>query len=175
MPGIGQNSINEGWFSHPPSRDQLLLINEMAPSILLPAGFIGLSAEGFLLAVADRFDAADWDSGLGQRSFHGNCALVAQSEGVLRGSAFVTVTLNREIHVGVLTEELSVSLDRTLLVATNVGLVVIEVNVLDARREQILFRGRRSGSGWRRRLSDSNARGRFLRSAGSLGRQMVSG
>jgi len=88
---------------------------------------------------------------------------------------FVAVTLNREIHVGVLTEELSVSLDRTLLVATNVGLVVVEVNVLDARREQIFFRGRRSSRSWRCRLSDRNARGRFLRPASSLGSQVVSG
>src|ERR1700730_16726287 len=175
MPGIGKIRSTRDGFSHPSSRDQLLLVNEMAPAILLPARFVGLSAEGFLLAVADRFDAADWHSGLGQRSFHRNCALVAQSEVVLRGSAFVAVTFNREIHVGVLTEELSVSLDRTLLVATNVGLVVVEVNILDARREQIFFRRRRTSSGWRRRLSDCNARGRFLCSAGSLGSQMVSG
>ena len=83
----------------------------MPPAILLPARFIGLSAERFFLAVADRLDAADWDSSAGQRRFHGHCALVTQSEVVLRGPAFVAVTFNREIHVGVLTEERCVSLN----------------------------------------------------------------
>src|SRR5690349_10099585 len=107
----------------------------MATAVLLPASFIALCAEGLLFAVADGLDAAGIDAGGSQRILDCAGALVTQSQVVVRRSAFVAVSFNREVHIGMLIEELSIGLNRGLLIGANIGLVVIEVDVLDILRE----------------------------------------
>src|ERR1019366_5731466 len=47
-------------------RQSLLLINEMAAAVLLPASFVAFCAEGLFLAVADGFDPAGAGGGPGR-------------------------------------------------------------------------------------------------------------
>src|SRR5579863_6254922 len=108
-----------------------LLKNEVAAAVLLPASFIALCAEGFLLAVADRLYAAGTDAACGQRVLHCAGTLVAQSDVVFGRPALVAVSLNRDVHIGVLAEELDVGLHRSLLVGADIGLVIVEINIFD--------------------------------------------
>src|SRR5260370_26393461 len=82
-------------------RQSSLLIYEMATAVLLPASFVAFRAEGFFLAVADGLDPSGADTGRGQCAFDCTSALVAQSQVVLGRAAFVAMSLNCEIHVGV--------------------------------------------------------------------------
>src|SRR5580698_3906062 len=74
-----------------------------------------------------------------------------------------------------LAEELRVALRGSLLIGTNVGLVVIEIDVLDILPKQILVSRRWSGRRRRRRLSDGEARSCLLRSACTFGHQVIGG
>src|SRR5271165_3401747 len=130
----------------PPSQTLfLLLIDEMATAVLLPASFVALCAERFFLTVADGFNPAGADATRGQRVSDRIGPLVAQSQVVVSRAAFVAVSFNREVDVGMLIEERYVGLQRTLLVSAKVGLVVIKVHILDVLAEQVLVRHRRSG------------------------------
>src|SRR5258708_7161738 len=117
----------------------LLLIYKMTATILLPASFVALGAERLLFSVADRLDAAGIDSGRSQRVLDGGGALVSQSEVIFGGAAFVAVSLDGEVDVGMLIKEEHVALNRTLLVAADVRLIVVKVNILDALSEQSLI------------------------------------
>ena len=143
----------------------LLRIQEMPTAVLLPASFIALAAEGLFLAVADRLDAAGIDARCRQCILDSAGTLVAQSQVVIRRSAFVAMPFNREVHARMLIEELGIGLNRGLLVATNIGLVVIEVDVLNILSEQILIRdGRSRWRRWRGCLRDGQSCSRLLRS-----------
>src|SRR5437879_121569 len=133
----------------------LFLINEMPAAVLLPASLVALSAERLLFAVADRLDAAGVNSPRSQCVLHRRGTLVAQGQVVLSRAALVAGSLDGEVDAGMLVQKRDVSLHRSLLVGANVRLVIVEVNVLDALREQLLFG--RPGSrwwGWRWRLCD---------------------
>src|SRR5277367_3390359 len=120
----------------------------MATAILLPTSLGGLVAERLLLAVADRLNVAGADAALRQGALHRACPAVAQRQVVFGGPALVAVSLDHEVDVGMLREESDIGLQRRLLVSADIGLVVIEVNVLDVLREQLLLA--RPGCGRRR-------------------------
>src|SRR5262249_29108789 len=103
-----------------PRNEPLLLVYEMTTAILLPASFVALCAEGLLLPVADRLDAAGVDSACHQRVFYGTGATIAQGQVVFGRAPFVAVSFDRDINVAVLTQELRVSLHRTLLIGADV-------------------------------------------------------
>src|SRR5580658_10914062 len=75
-----------------------------------------------------------------------------------------------------LAEELGIALGGSLLIGANIGLVVIEIDVLDILAEQILVT-RSCGNRRRRwrRLGDGEARSRLLRSARTFGYQVIGG
>jgi hypothetical protein len=50
------------------------------------------------------------------------------------------VSFNRDVDIGMLREELHVGLHGRLLVAANIGLVIVEVNILHVLTEQLLVR-----------------------------------
>src|ERR1700758_5198402 len=139
----------------------------MTTAILLPASFVAFGAERFFLAVADRLDAAGADAERGQGALDGARTLIAQRQVVLGGTALVAVSFNREVHVRMLREELRVGLDRGLLVAANVGLVVVKVDVLHVLVEQVLIGHVRRWRRWRWRLGHGQSRRRLLRAARS--------
>src|ERR1700674_1486963 len=147
----------------------------MPAAVLLPTGLVGFAAERLLLAVADRLDAAGADASLGQRTLHGTGSAVAQCQVVLRGSALVAVSIDREVDVGMLLEEIDIRLQRTSLVSANIGLVVIEVDVLHALREQLLLAWSGCGWWWWRRCGHGHPGCSLLRTAGSFRSQCVGG
>ena len=158
IPGKKKRETPEGV-----SRETLLLVNEMATAVLLPASFVAFCAEGFFLAVADGLDPAGADAGRRQGALDSAGALVAQGQVIVGGPSFVAVSFDRETHIGMLAEELRVGLHRRLLVAAKVCLVIVEINILDALTEQVFVGhvcGRRR---WRwRRLGYRQSRCRFL-------------
>jgi hypothetical protein len=165
---------NEGRPSGAPN-DLLLLIDEVPTAVLLPASFVALIAERFFLAVADRLDAAGADSCSDQCFFHSTGALVAERDVVFGRAALVAVALDGDVDIGVLAEELRVRLHRCLLVAPNVGLVVIEIDIFYVLIEQVLI-GDRWRRWWRRRcLRDRKPRSRFLRSTRTFCYEVIGG
>src|ERR1700722_1198897 len=161
-----------GRLRRPPVRS--LLKNEMAAAILLPASFVAFCAEGLFLPVADGLDPAGADASPCQRGFHRTGTLVAQGQVVVGRSALVAMSLNRDVHILMLIEELRVRLQRTLLIAANIRLVVIEVHILDVLAEQVFVRHRWRGRRWRRWCrSHCKPRRSFLRTARSLGNQVI--
>src|SRR5229473_154728 len=102
-------------------------------------------------------------------------AIGAEGEVIFGRAALVAVSLDGDVNVGVLLQELCIALQRSLLVRAHIVLVVIEVNVLYVAREQFLFRG--VGSRWRRFCGrvHGDASGGFLGAAGSFCDEMVGG
>ena len=147
----------------------------MTATILLPASFVALGAERLLFPVADRLDAAGIDTLRGQHILDCGGALVSQSQVVFGRTAFVAVSLDRDVHVGMLYQKLSIGLDRTLLIGADVSPIVVKVNILDTLSEQGLIGERRSlGLRWRR-LRDADASRRILRASGPLCDQVIGG
>ena len=73
-----------------------LAVHKVIAAILLPAGLVALTAERFLLAVADDLDPAGCDPGLNQ-SFTGCVgAIIAKRKVVVGGTAFVAMPLDGE-------------------------------------------------------------------------------
>src|ERR1700704_3909086 len=108
----------------------LFLVDEMTPAILLPARLVRYGAEWFFFSVADGFDAISGYSSLNQRILHRVCTVSSQCKVIFRGAAFVRMAFDRDVNIGMLLQELSIGLQRALLAATNIVLVVIEVDVL---------------------------------------------
>src|SRR5580765_2297747 len=116
----------------------------MPATILLPASFIAFSAERLLLAVANRLDAAGIHSGRSQGILHRAGALVTQGQVVVGRSTLVAVTLDCDVDIRVLTEELRIRLNGRLLVTAKIGLVVVEVHILNILAEQVFVSHRGS-------------------------------
>src|SRR5258706_4942351 len=85
------------------------------------------------------------------------------------------MSFNREIDAGMLIEELRVGLDGSALIAADVGLVIVKINILHGLPEQVFLRSRGSRSHRRRRLCDSESRGGLLSSARAFGYQVIGG
>src|ERR1700731_4071008 len=81
------------------------------------------------------------------------------------------MTFDRDVDIGMLLQELRIGLQRALLAAANIVLVVIEVDVLHILREQFFFRGVRSGLS--RRCVYGYTSGSVLASSRALSDQMV--
>src|ERR1700675_484964 len=86
------------------------------------------------------------------------------------------MSLDSEVDVGMLTEELSVRLNGSLLIGAQVRFVVIEIDVLHALTKKIFFGGRRWRSGLSdRRRSNSEARSSVLSATSTLGGEVIGG
>src|ERR1700693_6323511 len=152
----------------------LFFVHEVSAAVLLPATFVGFGAERFLFAVADGLDTVAAHSSLDERVLYRVRATGTQGQVVFGRAALVAVSLDCDVNVGVLLQELCVPLQRALLVRAHIVLVVIEVNVFYVSRKEFLFRSVRSC--WRRGCGvDGYASGSVLSPAGSLSDEMVGG
>src|ERR1700741_5480836 len=77
----------------------LLLINEMATAVLLPASFIGFCAEGVFLAVTDGFDPACAHAAGCQCSSRRTGAPDAQSQFLVRGTSGYAGDVSRNVEI----------------------------------------------------------------------------
>src|SRR5208282_4317390 len=160
-----------------PSTDSgLLSVNEVSTAVLLPATFVRLGAERFLFAHGHGLDAIAAHSSLDERILHRAGAIGAEGEVIFGRAALVAVSFDGDADVGMLLQELGIGLQRSVLRRAYIGLVVVEVDILDILREEFLFGGVR-GRCWRRRRCevDGHASRGILGSAGALGDEMVGG
>jgi hypothetical protein len=156
-------------------RVDLLRDDEMCSAVLLPALFVALRASRLFLAVADGTDARGRDAQLHKCVLCGRGAIVAEREIVLGRSAFVAMTLDGEVNVGMLLQVIGIRLQNGLVARAHSVRVIIEVNVLHILRKRLFFG--EADFRWllRGRPVDGDARGGFLRAAGTLGKEVISG
>src|ERR1051326_5717654 len=110
----------------------------MIAAVLLPAIVIGLSTLRLLLAVADGFERICAHATLEEGLLGGIGAALAEREVVFRGTALVTVAFNLDLPA-LLLDELR-GLGKLLLrVRTQVGLVIVEVNVFNHLGKELLI------------------------------------
>ena len=112
----------------------------MTAPVLLPAFFRGLGAEGLLFAVADGLNPIGADATLHQSVLHAVSSIIAKRQVVFRRPSLVAVPLNGEPYVGMLFQEIDVSLQSGLLVGTDIEFIVFEKDVLYGLRKQLFFR-----------------------------------
>src|SRR5262245_2504384 len=110
---------------------RLLFVHEMPAPVLLPTILVRFGAERFFLAIADCLDAAGADARLDERVLHGVGAIGSEREVVLGGAALVAVSFDGYVEICMLLQELRIALNGRLLVAADIGLVIIEVDILD--------------------------------------------
>jgi len=101
----------------------------MAATILLPAGFVVLHAEGLLLAEADRAEAVGRNAQRNEILLDGVGAAVAEAEVVFGGTTLVAMAFDGDFYRGILLQVISGLRERRASVGTNVGLVVVEIGV----------------------------------------------
>ena len=118
----------------------LLLINEMTAPVLLPAFFRGLGAEGLLFTVADGLNTIGADATLHQSVLHAVSAIIAKRQVVFSRASLVAMPLNGEPYVGMLFQEIDISLQSGLLVGTYIEFIVFEKDILHGLRKQLFFR-----------------------------------
>ena len=125
-----------------------LRLRNMRAAILLPALFVVLGADRFILAEADGRQLVARQAQAGQILLGLFGARIAQREIVLFRSALVAVSLHRQLEVRILLDDvgqrLRVRLQSGFGVRTQRVLVVIEIGILDAV-QQILDTGARGG------------------------------
>src|SRR5690348_7634115 len=105
--------------------------DEVAAAVLLPAGFVGLHAEGLFLAEADGAEIGGRDAQVDEILLDGVGAAIAQSEVVLGGAAFVAVAFDDDLCIRITLEERSGLLERYAGVRADIGLVEVEVGIAD--------------------------------------------
>ena len=120
----------------------------MVPPVLLPALLIGFRAEGLLLSVADDADAAGGDAIGHKRLLKRLGAALPERDVVLCRSALVAVPSDDQFHLGMLEQERGILFSYRRVLRTEIGLVVVEVDVMHVLLEELVFgqrRGRRRG------------------------------
>src|SRR5258706_14631226 len=89
------------------TQKRLLCHYQVATTVLLPAGFVALRAEGLFLAVAD---GADWIGADAQRHhvlFDGGGTAIAEREIVFGGAALVAMAFDDDLHLRIAAEKVS--------------------------------------------------------------------
>ena len=79
--------------------------DEVAATILLPAGFVGFPAERLFLAKADSVEIGGRNAEVHEILFDGIGTAIAESEVVLGGAAFVTMAFDIDLGVRIAFEE----------------------------------------------------------------------
>ena len=149
--------------------------DEMAAAVLLPAGFVGLHAEGLFLAEADGAEISGRNAEVDKVLLDGVGAAIAKSKVVFGGAAFVAVAFDGDVGEWVALEEGSGLFERYAGVRTNVGLIEIEVSVAHFPGEELLEAGSPGLFDDRRRHVDRDADVGIGAAAGTAGGDGVSG
>src|SRR5271166_2413323 len=93
----------------------LLFVHEVTAAVLLPATFVRFGAERLFFAVTDGFDAIAGDSSLDERILYGVGAIGAQGQVIFGRTALVAMALDGNVNVGMLLQELGITLHRSLI------------------------------------------------------------
>src|SRR6266704_3147961 len=122
----------------------------MAATVLLPATFDVLHAEGLFLAGADGAQPVCGNTQRDEVLLHGAGAAIAKPEIVFGGAALVTVSFDGRLNLRIILQEIRGLRERLAGIGTNVRFVVIEIRVAHFFREE-LIQGRLRGRHRRRR------------------------
>ena len=147
--------------------------NKVAAAVLLPAGFVGFSAEGFFLAPTGCENAIGRKAEADEIFLDGVGAALAEGEVVFGGTALVAVAFDGDADVGIIFQEVGGPLKSSAGIGTNFGGVIVEVGVTDFLEEEFV-EAFRPGRG-RRRRADGNADDGFGGTAIAGGSQGVGG
>src|SRR5579871_5442352 len=111
---------------------------KVAAAILLPAAFRVFVAERFFLAEAGGGKPVRGDSQRFQELLHGVRALLPQAEIVFGGSALIAIAFDDYFDLRMRAQELRGLRKSVFRVGTQVGLVVIEVGVVNFTQEHLV-------------------------------------
>ncbi len=149
-------------------------LGEVAATVLLVAGFGGFGAEGLFFAPTGGVEVIGGKAEADQIFLNGVGTALAQSEVVFGGTAFVAVSFDRDVHVGIILEEVGGFLQGFARVGPDGGGIVIEVGVTNFFEEEFIETGV-----WRDRNRsghvDGNADGGIGAAACAAGRERVGG
>src|SRR5262249_22800048 len=124
---------------NPPGFSWLVDQDKMIAAVFLPAIFIGLSTDPLLFALTDFAKRIRANSVLDERLTGGFGTVLAEREVVLGGAALVATAFNPHLPV-VLLDQLRGLGQRLLRVRTEVGFVIVKINVFDGLLEELFFR-----------------------------------
>src|SRR5712692_7763206 len=110
---------------------ELLGADEVAATILLPAGFVALRAEGLFLAETDGADAVGGDAQGDEILLDRTGATIAEREVVFGGTALVAMAFDGHAKLRVIAQEVGGLGERFASVRANVGFVEVEIGVTD--------------------------------------------
>src|SRR5438093_3330260 len=119
-------------------RDGLWVSRKRRPAIFLITVFVLFTAHGPFFAVADRIDARCRQPLRQQEFFDGVRAAVAKAEVVFLAAALVTVAFDGEPHTRVLLKPRRIALEFGNLTRPDIGLIVIEVDLLHVFTEEFV-------------------------------------
>jgi len=125
-------------------------LREVAATVLLVAGFSGFGAEGLFFAPAGGVEVIGGKAEADQVFLDGVGATLAESEVVFGGTAFVAVSFNGDVHVGIIFQEVGGLLQGLARVGPDGGGVVVKISVANFLEEQFIetgVGGGRNGSG----------------------------
>src|SRR5271156_4643879 len=121
----------------------LVCHDEVRAAILLPARFVMLGAERALFAPARCFHAVRRDAERNQVVLRGFGASLAQTQVVFRGSALVAMAFDGDVNLRIGTQELGIFGQSGAGVLAQIGLIELEVRILDVLVEQVAHVRRR--------------------------------
>src|SRR6266699_939964 len=130
----------------------------MAATVLLPATFVVLHAEGLFFAVADGAQPVCGNTKRDEVLLHGTGAAITEAQIVFRGAALVAVSFDGRLDLRVVLQEIRGLRERLAGIGTNVRFVVIEIGIAHFLREELIERGLRGRHRRRRRRIYSDAR-----------------
>src|SRR5215471_17656647 len=161
----------------PSAGDGLVLQHEVIVPVFLPAILVGFTADLLFLAVANGLELRRADAARCQGLHRSAGATFSQSQVVHGRATLVAVTLDLDLPVWVLADNLCGLSHSLLRFRPQVGLVVVEVNVPYRLGEDFVIRRRRWWRRWWgwRRSGDGYGSGGILRSAEALCAEMIGG
>src|SRR5262249_51192539 len=145
--------------------------------VSLPAIFGGFTADRLFFAVADGFELGRADPAHSQGLQRGCGATFSQGQVVHGRATLVAVALDLDLPVRVLADNLRGLGHGLLRFGPEVGLIVVEVDILHRLGEQFLIGWRRRRRRWWRwwRSGDGHSGGSILRSGCALRAEVIGG
>src|ERR1700737_1597488 len=146
----------------------LVRLNEMPPSIFLVALLSRFRASGFFFAIAHGTYAISGNAQRNEVLLYGAGATITECEVVFRGAALIAMTFNVDFNLRIAAQEFGGLTQRFASIGANVGLVEIEVGVVNFAQKQLV--GAKFGSFFHRSsnwLRHGNSRTAVSASAGA--------
>src|SRR3989442_11444050 len=114
-------------------------LDEMATTVLLPAGFVVFRTEGLLLTEADGGEAVCRNAERDEILFRGAGATVTEAEVVFGRAALVAVALDCDFELRMALQEIGGLGERCAAIGANICFVVIQIRIADLFEEEFII------------------------------------